>query len=238
MSGGRDPEAGDDDVVVVPYAPGPLVRPDAGDGRRHPDDLDNLIDELLPDTTEGPGPVDAALLAGGAALVGWAAIGSPPAAAVVAGATALCLGSILPVRAAWRARTGRRREAELTSGVLLRTGDPSLARLVASYDALDEVSATTDEARAAAHGAVLEVASLLEGRTPASDRERHYVDVRVAAVHKLVRALEELPTGDPDAIPRDLVVEAREELDALGGVSALSRLDDVTEEVRARGRGG
>jgi len=43
------------------------------------------------------------------------------------------------------------------------------------------------------------------------------------------------PTS-PAGLPVDLVVEAREELDALGGVSALSRLDDVTEEARARGR--
>lgn len=236
MSGGRGAQAGGGDVVVVPRAPGPLIRPDAGDTRRHRDDLDELIDELLPDSTEGPGLVDAGLLAGGAALVGWAAVGSPPTVAVVAGAAALGLGSILPVRAAWRALTGRRRAAALGRGLPLQVAHPSLARLVAAYDALDGVGALPHSARAAAHGAVLEVATLLEGRPPGSDRERNYVDVRADAVQELVRALRELDPAEGDGLSRDLVVEAREELDALGGVSALSRLDDVTEQVRARGR--
>ena len=235
MSGGRSGEA-EDDLVVVPRVPGPLIRPDAGGAGRHRDDLDDIIDEFLPDTSEGPGPVDAALLAGGTALVGWAAIGTPPVGAAVAGAVALGLGSILPIRTAWRALTGRRRAAVLARGLPLQTGDPSVARLVAAYDALDEVPATPDSARGAAHGAVLEVASLLQGRTPATDRERNYVDVRAAAVQELVRALREAAPAEHHGPPADLVVQAREELDALGGVSALSRLDDVTEEVRTRGR--
>lgn len=235
MSGGRGTGAGNG-VVVVPRMPGPLIRPDADAGRRHRDDLDDLIDELLPDTTEGPGPVDAALLASGGALVGWAMIGNPPALAAVAGAAAIGLGSILPVRAAWRAVSSRRRAATLGRGLPLRTDDPSIAQLIAAYDALDGIPATTDAARGAAHGAVLEVASLLDGRAPALDRERNYVDLRAAAVRELVRALQELDPAEPDRPSGDLVVEAREELDALGGVSALSRLDDVTEEVRARGR--
>ncbi len=74
---------GDERVVVVPYAPGPLLRP--GRPKRR-DGLDDLIDELLPDTDEGPGPVDAALVAGGAGVVGWSVVGSPPLAATVAGA--------------------------------------------------------------------------------------------------------------------------------------------------------
>lgn len=235
MSSGRGGDTGNG-VVVVPRMPGPLIRPDAGTAGGHRDDLDDLIDELLPDTAEGPGPLDAALLAGGTALVGWAAIGTPPAAAAVAGAVAIGLGSILPIRSAWRALTGRRRAAVLAGGLPLQTLDPSVVRLVAAYDALDGVESTPGSARAAAHGAVLEVATLLEGRTPLSERERNYVDVRATAVQDLVWALRESDAGGADGLPGDLVVEAREELDALGGVSALSRLDDVTEEVRARGR--
>lgn len=244
MSDGRDGEVRSGDLVVVPPVPGRLIRPDLDPTRRrHRDDLDDLIDELLPDTAEGPGPVDAALLAGGGALVGWTVLGSPDVWVTVVGVVGLGLGCVLPVRAGWRAVTGRqrsrRRVALLARGVPLRGDDPTVARLVAAYDALDGVPAPPDSARAAAHGAVLEVASLLEGRAPATDRERSYVDVRAAAVQGLLRALQEVEPADPDtaaALPPDLVAEAREELEALGGVSALSRLDDVTAEVRSRGR--
>ena len=228
MAGGRE---GDDSIVIVPLSPGRLVRP----GRHDKDGLDDLIDELLPDTDEGPGPMDAALVAGGTAMVAWSVIGSPPVAATVAGIAALGLGCILPLRSGWRWLAGRRP----ARGTRLRIDDAGVTRLVGAYEALDSVPSTTAAARAAAHGALLEVASLLDGRTPASEAERRYVGARVAAVEALVAALRELEAGGPlaDGQPApDLVVEAREELDALGGVSALSRLDDVTAEVRARGR--
>lgn len=227
MAGGHDGER----VVIVPPLPGRLVWP-AG---RSKDGLDDLIDELLPDTDEGPGATDAALLAGGAAVVVWSLLADPPAAATVAGVVALGLGAILPLRSAWRWVVGRRPRLAVT----LRIDDAGVSRLVAAYEALDGVPATTGTARAAAHGALLEVASLLDGRRPASDAERRYVGARADAVESLVAALRELGEDgsavDGGPAP-DLVVEAREELDALGGTSALSRLDDVTAEVRARGR--
>lgn len=234
MAGGE----GDDRIVVVPPTPGPLVRR----GTPRPQDgLDDLIDELLPDTDEGPGPTDVALMAGGAAVVGWSVLGSPPVAATVAGVAALGLGSILPVRSAWRWLAGRRRRAAGAGGLPLRIDHRALARLAEAYEALNGLPATSGPARAAAHGAVLEVATLLAGRTPASAGENRYVDARVAAVEELVVALRALDAGgvaagELPAVAPDLVVEAREELDALGGVSALSRLDDVTAEIRARGR--
>lgn len=230
MAGGQ--EGDDDHTVIVPLAPGGVVRP----GPRKRDGLDDLIDELLPDTDEGPGPTDAALLVGGAAMIAWSVFGSPPVAATVAGVAALGLGSILPLRSAWRWSAERRRRR--SGGARLRVDDPGLARLVAAYEALDTVPATTAAVRAAAHGALLEVASLLDGRTPASGAENRYVEVRVTAVEALVAALRELDAVGPaaDGAPApELVVEAREELDALGG-SALSRLDDLTAEARARGR--
>ena len=253
MSGGRGEagaQAGETFVVIVPPSPGPLVRPDAArTGRRNRDGLDDLIDELLPDTEESPGLTDAALIAGGGALVGWSVLGSPPVAATVTGMVVVGLGCILPARAGWRRVTGRRRSrrraALLAGGVPLHVDDPTLARLVAAYESLDGLPVTTEAARAAAHGAVLEVASLLMGRRPASDAERRYLLARTVAVEELVRALEEIvpaasgrgrPSEEPVAIAPHLVVEAREELDALGGVSALSRLDDVTADVRAHGR--
>jgi hypothetical protein len=240
MPGGRDDDDLSDSFVVVPRVPGPLVRLAEGGAVRHRDGLDDLIDELLPDTSEGPGAVDATLIAGGGALLGWGALGSPPAAATVAGAVAFGLGCILPARAAWRALSGRRRArrraALLAGGAPLRVDDPVLARLAAGYEALDAMPATTAEAQAAAHGALLEVASLLSGRPPASDRERTYVEERAAAVEALVDALEDAHPAQLGSVHPDLVVEAREELDALAGTSALSRLGDVTAEVRARGR--
>lgn len=233
MAGGE----GDERIVVVPHAPGPLVRPG---GRRPTDGLDDLIDDLLPDTEEGPGLTDAALIAGGGAVVAWSVAASPPVLATVAGVAAMGLGCILPLRSGWRWVAGRRHAAggAYSGGVPLRVDDGLLARLATAYSALDEVPATTGAARAAAHGAVLEVASLLSGRPPASEAETRYVGVRVTAVEELVGALRDLGAGGPrpQGPAADLVVAAREELDALGGVSALSRLDDVTAEIRDRGR--
>ncbi len=233
---------GDGSIVVVPPAPGPLVRPDGGPGdNRSRDGLDDLIDDLLPDTDEGPGLTDAALLAGGAGLVGWTMLGSPPAVATVAGVVAVGLGCILPLRAGWRWMGGHRRSRRLARGVAMRADEPALARLVAAYGALDALPVTTATARAAAHGAVLEVASLLAGRAPDSERERRYVEARVTAVEELAEALRGLPPGtasvdEPAGVEPELVVAAREELDALGGVSALALLEDVTADVRTRGR--
>lgn len=228
----------DDDIVIVPRAPGPVIRPD-GDGRRR-DDLDRLIDDLLPDSDEGPGLVDVALLASGAGLLTWTVAGSPPELATFAGVAALGLGSILPVRAAWRwtseRRASRRRAALLARGVPARVTDPDVRRLIAAYEELD---AAPHAARAAAHGAVMEVASLLQGRPPSSERERSYVAARADAVENLVAALGELDAPvdeEQPVVDHDLVVQAREELDAVGGVTSLSRLDELTEEMRARGR--
>ncbi|HJV08970.1 MAG TPA: hypothetical protein VJ653_04790, partial [Acidimicrobiales bacterium] len=68
MAGGQDP---DGSVVLVPPSPGRLVRP----GARNKDGLDDLIDELLPDTDEGPGATDVALVGGGVAVVAWSLLG-------------------------------------------------------------------------------------------------------------------------------------------------------------------
>ena len=249
MSGGRLGQPGDSDTVVVPTAPGPLLRPGLLDTRgRERDDLDELIDELLPDSSEGPGVADAALVGGGAALLGWSALGSPPVAATVAGAVALGLGCILPLRAAWRRvadrRRARARRALMARGVPLSTTDPALVRLVAVYEEMEGLDAIPETARAAAHAALVEVATLLGGRTPSSAKERAYVAARTASVEELVAALAEVGTGDtPDGTgleapgpDPDLVVEAREELDALGGGGSLTRLDDAIAEVRSRGR--
>lgn len=69
------------DQVVVPLAPAPLrpVRPAR-------DDLDELIDEVLPDTNEGPGRFDILLLVAGGGLLGWGAcLGGPKVATLLRG---------------------------------------------------------------------------------------------------------------------------------------------------------
>lgn len=225
MAGGRD----DDSFVLIPRAPGALVWP----GWRDQDGLDDLIDESLPATEEGPGLTDAALVAGGGAVVAWSVVGSPPVAATVAGTVALALGCILPVRAVWRRAVRRRRDA---GTVAMRVDDAGLHRLASVYTELDALATTTVPARAAAHGALLEVATLLDGRTPRSEAERRYVEARLRAMEALVGALKEFDIVDTEGPPADLVVQAREELDALGGVGALSRLDELTTEIRARGQ--
>lgn len=227
MTGGQ----GDDRIVLVPGSPRPLLRPG---GRRPTDGLDDLIDDLLPDTDEGPGLTDAALIAGGGAVVAWSVLASPPVLATSAGVAALALGCILPLRSCWR-WVARRRAA---GGTPLRVDDALIARLVSAYSALEELPATTDAARAAAHGVVLEVATLLGGRPVASDAEARYVGARVAGVEELLGALRNLGAGGPhpEGPAPDLVVAARDELDAMGGVSALSRLGDVTTEIRGRDR--
>jgi hypothetical protein len=98
-------EGGVGDRIVVPHAPGPLVRPDAA--RRDRDDLDDVIDELFPDTDEPPGWFDAGLLGVAAALIGWALAGGPGWALVV-GVVCLALGVVLPVRWLWRRARARR----------------------------------------------------------------------------------------------------------------------------------
>lgn len=229
----------DDRLVVVPHSPGPLVPLDRPERGR--DDLDELIDDLFPDTDEGPGSFDAALVAVGLGLVGWRLAGGPTAA-LVGGVVALALGCILPVR--WLAQRvqrrlrRRRRDAIAATGVLLHVSHPVTARLVHAYDDLAETTGSTASAEAAAaHGALLEVATLLRGRAPGSDREREYAAERAAAIEGLgaaVRLRREPPAGggEPDGPDPGLLIEARGELDALTGRNALTHLDELTAEAR------
>jgi hypothetical protein len=212
------------DRIVVPPVPGPLVRP--GGPRRERDDLDDVIDELFPDTDEPPGWFDAGLLAGAGALVAWALAGGPGWALVV-GLACLALGVVLPARWLWR-------RAQRSPGLALPTGDAAVARLVAAYDQLDElVAGAADPARIAAHGAVAEVATLLDGCGVSSEVEREYVLARTAAIEDLAAALRQHPRPtDPGRLDPTLVARARNELDALTDGGSLARLADLTAEAR------
>jgi hypothetical protein len=91
-------------------------------------------------------------------------------------------------------------------------------------------------ALAAAHEALLEVASLLRGRAATSSEEQRYVDDRSGAIEELVAALEAAPTEDETdrlGVDQRSVVEARDEVDQLSGTSTLGRLAELTEQARA-----
>jgi hypothetical protein len=224
-----------------------VIRPDVA-GRRDRDDFDELIDELLPDSDERPGWFDAGLLLSGAALVGWGLVG--PKLALVFGVIAVGLGCVLPARAGWRrvqrARRARRRSAILARGIPMTVADPATGRLLDAYDELVAVAGAGDaavgtSAVAAAHGAMLDVATLLRGRVPDSDGERGYVETRAAAVERLTGALRESRTATgrrdtgpvEDGVDPAVMLRVREELEAIGGVSSLARLEEFTAEVRA-----
>lgn len=238
--------------VVVPHRPGPLLSLDTGRSQRARDDLDELIDDLFPDVDERPGWFDAVLVVVGAGLLAWAWTGEPPGVVTVLGVVTLALGCILPVRAAWRRarrrREHRRRNGLLEQGVPIDASSPGAAALVRAYEDLLRLANRSgsefgDPAISAAHDALLEVASLLKGRSPTSERELGYVDKRAAAIAELAGALRELPTGsqspseDPSVVDPDALVEAREELDEIAAFNSVTRLEELTAEARIQ-RGG
>lgn len=235
--------------VVVPHRVGPLLDLDADGGERR-DELDELIDDLFPDVDEGPGPFDVGLVAVGLGLLGWGVLAEGPGWAVVVGLLAVGLGCVLPIRSGWRAlrnrSSGRRRAAVLGDGALLDTSAPPVAAIVRSYESLFTIDPPTGRAvdpellgrvRAAGHAAVSEVASLLAGRPPTTERERVYVQDRADAVSALVeetmraaaRAVESTSSTHPDP---DALVAAREELDQLAPFTTVSRIEDLTDELR------
>jgi hypothetical protein len=252
----RNPEgAGPDrrDFVVVPHRPGPLISLDTERSQRGRDDLDELIDDLFPEVEERPGWFDAALVVVGAGLLAWAWIGTVPAIVPVLGAVALGLGCILPARAAWRRarqrQEHRRREGLLEKGVPIDVSAPGAARLVGAYEDLIGLANRSGPelgtpAISAAHGALLEVASLLKGRAPTSERELGYIDRRAAAVAELVGALRELPLSrsepsgdDLSGVHPDALIEARDELDKVAPFNSVSQLEELIAEARIQRRG-
>lgn len=240
--------------MVVPYQPGLLIDPEASEARDR-DELDELVDDLFPDVDEQPGWFDAGLTAVGVGLLAWAILGDGPRIATVLGVVAVGLAGVLPVRSAWRwlrRRTrDRRTSARLASGVALEVSSPSVSRLVGPYRSLFDATegldpALAEPARAAAHAAVSEVATLLDGRMPTSDGELRYVDDRATALAALVaelragphdRTAATAPASDARAVDADLVVAAREELDRLSSSGSVDRLEHLTQEARQHREG-
>lgn len=238
------------DVVVVPRRPGPVIFLDDVRSRRERDDLDDLIDELLPDVDEEPGWFDVALLLVGGGLLLWPWVsGARPIVAAV-GVVALCLGCVLPIRTGWRhagrRRAHGRRDAWLAQGVLLDISSPSAAALVRAYDDLFRLAGGSSpwvagQATPAAYVALMEVASLLGGFAPRSDRQRAFVDQRARAVADLCDALRELPSSAPKALPGDpfllepdVLIETWEELDQISPFNSITRIEAIIDEARLR----
>jgi hypothetical protein len=227
------------EIVVVPERAGPLIGLDTG--ARTPDEIDELVDELFgPDDDGGPSWFDGALIGGGGLVLGIAFV-IDVTWLVVVGAIMIVLGLMLPVRALWRSREARRDERRrasiLAEGVPLRVSDAELARLAHAYAMLGALGAdrTDDLGRRSyqlGHAAVLEVATLLHGAPVTSDAERAYVEKRIIALEGITRVLREQPTTP--AIDPALVVEAREQLDDLGGASALTELEQLIQDSRGR----
>jgi hypothetical protein len=112
---------------------------------------------------------------------------------------------------------------------------PTTARLADAYRELlhrlpDADPDISGPALAAAHAAVLEVATLCEGRAPTL-AEESYVVRRADAIAELAASLAggadsaDAHSNDPPAS----VVEARDELDQLTGTSSVDRLLELAD---------
>jgi hypothetical protein len=220
-------------ALVVPARPGPLVR--LRDLERGRDELDELIDDVFGEADDrGPGPVDAVLVVGGLGAIIGGQAASLPTAVTVCGAAALGLGAVLPLRSLWRRAGSARRSSRLRSllgeGLLLRTDHPAIEQLLAVHERLLSVAAplaTAPQARVhdVAHAALLEVVSLLGGRTPGAHVEIDYVDARTQALKTLATTVADPRVGDGDSDRRRSLVEQ------LSGSSSLTEAADLACEL-------
>lgn len=238
--------------VVVPWGPRALIVPPTDE--RASDGVDQLVDELFgPDVDEKPGLFDLALLTGGTALFLWSLVTGASAALKVVGGTAVVLGCAIPIRTAWRAlqrrRVRHRHEAVMTLGLPLVADHAATAELISAYARLLEagtlpnVGAFAEEALTAAHRAVVEVATLLDGAAPDGTAEEEYVAQRATAVERLALALEHhhraraaTEAGDAAAaeeaerrLGRDARLQAVEEIDGRIGPVSLERMTYLAE---------
>lgn len=226
-------------IVVVPAAPGPL-RPYPTTRR---DDVDEILADLVgPPDDAGPGVADAAVATGGGvAVVAGLVVASP--LLLAGGAGVVLVGSVLPARALWRRVERRRLHAEraaaLDGGLPLRVSAGPVAALVAAHDDLfatvaSDPAAVRPEERAAAHAAVRDVAVVLAGGAPAGDDEVLFVTARAEALRAVVDAVERWRVEEVGAARRARL-EARQEVDAAAGGSAVAELRDLA---RQRAEGG
>lgn len=241
-------------LLVVPRTPGPLIDPDGRSKQRVPDEIDELISDLFgPEPEASPGRVDVILLVLGVALAVSGQVVLDSGVVTAVGAVMAVLGSILPIRSAWRRMKrmllARRRRAATARGRVLNVGHPLTQDLAEAYEALlAAVAGSTvpfrNEALYAAHLAVFESASLLAGDVPSTTAEATFLEKRIDAITTLTRAVGdfEAPEATVDAEREERALEraararASEELESMG-MSSLNELRELTSILKANERG-
>jgi hypothetical protein len=244
----------DAELVVVPRQPGQLAP--LGGGDRPKDELDELVDDMFGESTdEGPGIFDLVLLGLGAAITVWSFVSDAGTGWTALGVVLIVLGLALPARSvlrAYRSRSARRKRRRATErGYLLDTSAPSTGTLVDAYERLSEVadgsaSPLARQTVMAAHGALVEVATLLDGTPPVTDAEVAYVEKRAVAIRdttaRLIRAdrtyarargatarTDEDETMAGRRRRADAVTRAREELESTHGMSSVDQLEALND---------
>lgn len=225
--------------MVVPAHPGPVVR--LQDLERGRDEIDVLLDDVFGEPDDrGPGPFDAVLVMGGLGAIVGGQVASLPAVVTVCGAAAVGLGAILPLRSLSRriasARRARRFRSVLGDGVLLRTDHQTVEQLLGAHRQLLSVTpqlaaAPRERVRAVAHDALVEVASLLGGRSPGAQAEVDYVVARCRALADLAATIADPRVGDGESDRRRAFVEARHEVEQLSGSSSLTEASGLAREL-------
>ena len=239
-------------LVHVPPTPGPLTA-FAGSGANTntssgstSDAVGDMFDDLIgPDEELRPGWFDIALVVIGAALLALAMVGEVGTGWQVAGACTLALGLVLPLRAAIahlkRRSSNQRAIAALASGNALNVSHDATEQLAEAYAQALEIRERYlgQDICDAAHAAVLEVATLLRGRTPCTPTELAYVRERVTMISRLVskvkqqRSAQRQETSVAAVQAREHAVRAVQEVEAFAADSALHRmraLDQALDE--------
>lgn len=223
------------DMIVVPRAPGPLVP--LGNQRHNRDDIDEAIDEIFGQVDDSaPGVGDALLVVVGAGLIVTSQIATVSSAVLVFGILSLGLGCILPLR--WLAQQtrgrirGRKVEAIIGDGFVLRSDHSATQHLVAAYDqvvALVEASHTPEPRfLAIAHAHMTEVAAVLEGHSPTTRSHVNYVTERTESLKQLALVLDDRANTGSDR--QQALLDARLEVEALDSASSLTEAAALLRE--------
>jgi hypothetical protein len=231
------------ELLVVPYRPGALIELPSS---RQRDEIDDVLDDLFGEAPrQAPGPFDAVLVLGGAALVVTTLVTDLPGWLTAVGLAALGFGLILPLHHAWtrtvRARALRRGRQVLGQGTPLDVSRPATRRLANAYRRLERSAGSElgSEALESAHLALVEVAGLLRGRPPQSPGELRYVAERTEAIAGLADRLERPAVEEPPEPPvdenalRDSAVQALRDLEertGSGSPASMERMRRLLDE--------